>query len=316
VAEFKNYPIEGIYSRIKPDASAVLVFAFHKFKFNEINYQEFQESILDKLLKSDYNSVDFKKSGSSMYVTLKKGGNSIYVTLTKEEKNNVYLEVFKYINKAIESVFEKIKKNESDNEVDIDSINKKNKLLESENRLLEDKNNKLFKEFTLLKLKYDSIKDNEEERESDDYTKVIGEKSEKYLFEILKDRFPSLRVISLNINGEGHFTESYKNHDFEIINNDGIVINYIDCKGTPNIKRTFYMSENEWEFFLANTDNYQIYRVFNVENNKDVIVIENLMEWITKGKVVPYLEETETINRGRVFLTLKKEAINNSKLIF
>jgi hypothetical protein len=34
-------------------------------------------------------------------------------------------------------------------------------------------------------------------------------------------------------------------------------------------------------------------------------VIDNLMEWIIQGKVVPYLEATETIKGGRVFLTIK-----------
>lgn len=60
-------------------------------------------------------------------------------------------------------------------------------------------------------------------------------------------------------------------------------------------------------FFLEcveNEINYQIYRVFNIENQPSHILIDNLLEWIQQGKVVPYLTATETIKGGRVFLTL------------
>ncbi len=139
----------------------------------------------------------------------------------------------------------------------------------------------------------------------DEYTNEIKERSERYLFQYLTRQFPNLKVVWLNADDDENFIESWENHDFEIHDNGGNIINYIDCKGTPKSKRTFYLTQNEWEFFLANTDNYQIYRIFNVEGNENVFVIDNLMEWIINGKVVPYLEATETIKGGRVFLTIK-----------
>jgi hypothetical protein len=91
------------------------------------------------------------------------------------------------------------------------------------------------------------------------------------------------------------------------LNKKGVPLHYIDCKGTPQEKKTFYLTINEWSFFLdciQNEKSYQIYRVFNVEGDTNFIHIDNLWQWIKAGKVVPYLSATETIKGGRVFLTL------------
>jgi hypothetical protein len=141
----------------------------------------------------------------------------------------------------------------------------------------------------------------------DDYHDKIKEKSERYLYDFLKDNNTTVKWLNYN-ETDDCFSESWANHDFEILDSNGNVQHYIDCKGTPQQKRTFYLTDNEWNFFLdciENGINYQIYRVFNVENQPNHILIDNLWEWIEQGKVVPYLTATETIKGGRVFLTLK-----------
>lgn len=142
----------------------------------------------------------------------------------------------------------------------------------------------------------------------DSYHNEIKEKSERYLFGVLKKIYPSNIVVWLNYNEtKNAFEESWENHDFEILNKNRTVLHYIDCKGTPQQKRTFYLTSNEWDFFLdcvQKGKSYQIYRIFNVEGNTSYIHIDNLWEWIKTGKVVPYLSATETIKGGRVFLTL------------
>ena len=140
----------------------------------------------------------------------------------------------------------------------------------------------------------------------DDYHDIIKEKSERYLYDFLKNSNTKVKWLNYN-ETEDCFIESWANHDFEILDDNGNVQHYIDCKGTPQQKRTFYLTDNEWNFFLEcveNNINYQIYRVFNVENRPNHILIDNLWEWIQEGKVVPYLTVTETIKGGRVFLTL------------
>jgi hypothetical protein len=139
----------------------------------------------------------------------------------------------------------------------------------------------------------------------DEYTNEIKEKSERQLFDHLKATLTNKKVIWMNGNENGTFSESWRPYDFEVRDGDNHLINYIDCKGTPGLKKTFYLSQNEWEFFLRESDIYQIYRVFNVESTPEIVEIDNLMKWIRLGKVVPYLEATETIKGGRVFLTIK-----------
>lgn len=140
------------------------------------------------------------------------------------------------------------------------------------------------------------------------YHNEIKEKGEQYLFEVLIQKYPNYRVIWLNYDEiTNTFKESWQHHDFEIHDKNGKVLHYIDCKATPQQKRTFYLTSNEWNFFLhcvQNGKSYQIYRIFNVEGNMSYVHIDNLWEWIKTGKVVPYLLATEEIRGGRVFLTL------------
>jgi hypothetical protein len=143
---------------------------------------------------------------------------------------------------------------------------------------------------------------------TDEYLTEIKEKSEAYIFQVLKGLYPNQTVKWLNFNEESKtFNESWRDHDFEILDSDGNVLHYIDCKGTPRQKRTFYLTSNEWDFFIncvQNGWNYQILRVFDMETFANYIQIDDLWNWIEEGRVVPYLTATETIKGGRVFLTL------------
>lgn len=142
----------------------------------------------------------------------------------------------------------------------------------------------------------------------DEYLTEIKEKSENYLFRTLVELYPNKKVKWLNFNETtDSFEESWQNHDFEILDTDGKVLHYIDCKGTPKTKKTFYLTSSEWAFFLNCVEggrSYQIYRIFNVEGIPHYLHIDNLWQWIKERKVVPYLSATETIKGGRVFLTL------------
>ena len=137
----------------------------------------------------------------------------------------------------------------------------------------------------------------------DDYHDEIKEKSEKFLNLHLQKEYQN-NVVWLNSNEDGSFFESWENHDFQILDDQGNILNYIDCKGTPANKKTIYLTQNEWDFFLSNTDNYQIYRIFNIDATPRVLKIDNLLDWLLDGRIVPYLLKTEEIKGGRVFLTI------------
>ncbi len=85
---------------------------------------------------------------------------------------------------------------------------------------------------------------------------------------------------------------------------DGSVEYYIECKGTAKKKTTFYITKNEWNLFLNNTKNYQIYFIQNVIGSPTHIFINNLLDWLLKGKIHPYLKTRDIIKEERVFLTV------------
>ena len=132
-----------------------------------------------------------------------------------------------------------------------------------------------------------------------DYSEDIRMKSETFAYEILLNKHPNKIVKWLNSNGE-----SYANHDFEILNESNEIEWFIECKGTPLRKKTFYLTDNEWDFFLETKDNYQIIRVYNLNEKSEYKIIDNLLESLKKGEVVPYLLEPELLKERRVFLTL------------
>lgn len=142
--------------------------------------------------------------------------------------------------------------------------------------------------------------------EDTEHNEKIRKASEEYLFEVLKKKYPD-RVKWLNENGE-----SNSDHDFEILDLDsGTIEYYIECKGTVKNKPTFYLTKNEWRLFLNHTKNYQIYFVKNSFGNPSHTFIDNLLDWLLKGKLVPYLKERDVIKEERVFLTLNEITFEN-----
>ena len=135
-----------------------------------------------------------------------------------------------------------------------------------------------------------------------DFFQRIREKSETFTYALLQETHPNDTVIWQNESGE-----TFAPYDFEIQNSDGTTIAYIDCKGTPQQKRTFYMSDTEWRFFLkclADDIPYQIYRIFAVESTPRAHCIPDLWQALAAGEVVPYLQSREDIDGGKVFLTI------------
>jgi len=150
-------------------------------------------------------------------------------------------------------------------------------------------------EIKKLRSETDVIPEVVEDHELNEKIRLI---SEKYLFEVLKVKYPN-RVKWLNEHGE-----TGSNHDFEILEIDGSVEYYIECKGTAKKKTTFYVTKSEWNLFLNNTKNYQIYFIQNVLSNPTHIFINNLLDWLLNGKIHPYLKTRDIIKEERVFLTV------------
>lgn len=147
----------------------------------------------------------------------------------------------------------------------------------------------------LSSLKKDKTSDIEEDPV---FNERVRKSSEEYLHDLLKKKYGE-RVKWLNKDGE-----SYADHDFEILDFDGSIEIYIECKGTSQEDLQFYLTKNEWRLFLNHTKNYQIYFIKASLSNPHHIYIDNLLDWLLRGKIVPYTREKRTFKEDRVVLTI------------
>lgn len=135
----------------------------------------------------------------------------------------------------------------------------------------------------------------------EEYSEQIRLVSENFVYNLLCEKYGEDKVKWLN-----QEVEAYNPYDFEILDNNNQP-RFIEVKGTVKEKPTFYLTVNEWDYFLNNRDKFEIYRVFNCddENKIGYFHIENLLENLIAQKVVPYLLSPEILKEERVFLTIK-----------
>lgn len=89
---------------------------------------------------------------------------------------------------------------------------------------------------------------------------------------------------------------------FKVLFEDkGPVEYYVVCKNL--IDKAFYFTKEEWRVFLNNTKNTQVYVVMPEGNLPEYILIDNLLDWILRGKVVPYLNQERRIEIDTVCLS-------------
>lgn len=181
--------------------------------------------------------------------------------------------------------------------------------LQEENKKLQDDTINLQKEIERLKnelqrfVATSGIASSNPTIEDNLYFEEIRQKSEQYVYNVLKTKYGFDNVIWNNSENE-----SYMPYDFLVKMPNG-VIKYVECKGTSKDKKTFYMTQSEWFFYQENKKTgalYEIYRVNNVEFAPELTVISNLDEWIEKKNIAPLLTSTETIEGGKVFMTILK----------
>jgi len=178
------------------------------------------------------------------------------------------------------------------------------------NDSLKELSNQVNSSITKLSQEIQDIKNLLKNRENDEtftvfgYTdKSINEQirliSETYLFDYLKRKYSS-RVKWLN-----ESSEQFQDHDFEIMELDNKSIEYyIECKGTSNNKMSFLLTASEWRRFLNSTKNYQIYFIQNCDSKPNHIFIDNLLDWLLKGKIIPYSFSNTKLPAERIQLTI------------
>lgn len=257
------------------------------------NVQKYATGGYFNLQSKDFEKEEIKKALKPLKTALLKDSIKNYQnngSNLKEEKNK---------EEVLKNRIQDIEKEDSDLDQFIE--------LEDEIKGYISKGEKLLKKFSNLK---DSIRlHNLKNKEIDsttltidsDYSEEIKGKSEKYIYKILCEKYGTEKVQWQNEN-----EESFNHFDYIILDENKEILKYIDCKGTAKQKPTFYLTNLEWEFFLKNKNQYEIYRVSNLDSEPEFYHIENLMEEISSGNVVPYLSKPEVLKENRVFLTILK----------
>lgn len=130
----------------------------------------------------------------------------------------------------------------------------------------------------------------------------IEQKSQQYLNMHLQKKYPG-RVKWMNENGD-----AMKGYDFIVDDNDTASNTFeyvIACKGILDDSKTFFMREREWNACVKNARNYQVYVISNLQSNPTLTIIDNLMDAIATGKVVPCASANTKLKAGHVVLTIK-----------
>ncbi|MGV8914665.1 MAG: protein NO VEIN domain-containing protein [Kaistella sp.] len=125
----------------------------------------------------------------------------------------------------------------------------------------------------------------------------IGRKAEEIANEYLSAKMPEI-VLSW----ENEITESFMQYDFSFVKEN--LTNYIECKGTTGSEKYFYLSKNEWSFFIDNRDRYELILISELYTNRSIHHIENLFKAILSGEVVPYSQLNRNIKNGLVYLRI------------
>lgn len=122
--------------------------------------------------------------------------------------------------------------------------------------------------------------------EDEEYNKKIGWKCENFLHKhFQKNNWEE--VLWLNEKEE-------QGSPFDIRIKDKGEYFFIECKGTTTSSKEFYLTKNEWNFYLENRRNYRLYFVSEINsNNPKITRIEDLISSLEKSELTPF----SSINR-------------------
>jgi hypothetical protein len=146
------------------------------------------------------------------------------------------------------------------------------------------------KEKTSDENEFETIEDEERNR-------VIGYQCEKHINSIfLKNNWEKVDWLNEN-------SEQGKPYDFEVTVNG---INYfIECKGSTSNSKEFFLTKNEWLFYLANRKNYRLYFVSEINSTNPIVHrIEDLLKDMEEGKLIPCSSVNRKVKADRILFQI------------
>lgn len=153
--------------------------------------------------------------------------------------------------------------------------------------------------------KRDNKDDNEENvviTENQELNERIRIASEGYLNEKLIEKFGD-KVKWMNKE-----KESGSSYDFEvsdIFDNDPEF--YIECKASMHSEKVFYLTKNEWMFFLQHTSKYQLFFISSALTSPKLIKVGNLLDSILAGRVIPFSNKNMKLKADRIVFTITEQ---------
>lgn len=135
-----------------------------------------------------------------------------------------------------------------------------------------------------------------EANEDEEFNKLVGNKTERILFEVLKSKWKD--TTWLNENGE-----QGKPYDFEVLFEGQTY--YMECKGTVKNIKEFFLTKNEWLFYLANRGNFRLYFVSEINSQNPLVHrIEDLLKDMEKGKLIPCSSVNRKVKADRILFQI------------
>lgn len=136
-----------------------------------------------------------------------------------------------------------------------------------------------------------------EANEDDERNRIIGYQCEKHINSVfLKNNWEKVDWLNEN-------TEQSKPYDFEVTVSG---INYfIECKGSTSNSKEFFLTKNEWLFYLANRKKYRLYFVSEINSqNPTIHRIEDLLKDMEEGKLIPCSSVNRKVKADRILFQI------------
>ena len=268
--------------------------------------KDFDDKILDFMRSSNIEcpiyiigiAQNFTAETKSMNLCNKSGGR--YVNLRAMDYDKMYIESMLFelkaniLNSSLNHITDSLEVKQINTTIDLD-LKQENKRESNENfsdeyinkleKTIEGNTNAIAligKQLELIVNQISALKSEELEiAEDSEFNLKIGRHAESVLNSYLKD------VVNLkNCKWNNEIQEKYEPYDFKI--EDGLNLKYIECKSSVGLEKNFYLTKNEWNFFLDHKDNYELIFVSEVFKKDQIFNMGNLFQAIIDKKIVPY----------------------------
>jgi glutaredoxin 2 len=82
---------------------------------------------------------------------------------------------------------------------------------------------------------------------------------------------------------------------------------YIECKGSVSNTEEFFLTKNEWQFYLQNRNNYRLYFVSDINSqNPTIHRIEDLLKDMEEGKLIPCSSVNRKVKADRILFQINQ----------